>query len=167
MSGIAKRRRKTATKSEREVAARLGGRRVPLSGAGVEKGDGRVPGMYRIENKTTERSHYSLTAMNWHKIHKAARFAGEEPLFHVRMKSSVFGYVEVVVLRREAFFPMVEQFRLGHQIPTKSIRLDAALDYSKPWIHRLQRIEPGLFDYYDVVVTLYTDFLKLHDTKEK
>lgn len=82
---------------EQEIAADLGGRRVPLSGAGAEKCDGRVrrsydvgvtgaretkPG-YRIEVKSTDASVYRLSARTWHLTAKTAMKAGETPLLCV------------------------------------------------------------------------------------
>lgn len=95
---IQRQRKRASSKSERAVAARLGGRVTPGSGTGLEKADGRVRGEFRIENKTTAKDSYRLTHGDWLKLWTAASAAGELPVFHVKMRSAVSGYTEVVVI---------------------------------------------------------------------
>lgn len=66
-------------RQEREVAAQVGGRLTPGSGAGNEKGDVRVKGLARIEAKTTAKKSYALTIEQLAKIEKAALPSGEIP----------------------------------------------------------------------------------------
>lgn len=88
--------RKRATRSEFKVAADLGGRRTPLSGAGVEKADVAVSRKisfkdgilhesddkcYRVEVKTTEAKYYSFASTSWLKVVQAALKKDEIPLF--------------------------------------------------------------------------------------
>lgn len=70
---------KRAKKQERELAARVGGRLTPASGAKAEKGDVRVKGVLRIEAKTTKNKSFSVTLDMIRKIEEAALGCGEMP----------------------------------------------------------------------------------------
>jgi hypothetical protein len=99
----AKQLRKKVAKEETTVAQALGGRRTFNSGAGSEKGDGRVTPTYqtvdglpqevgpsfRIENKITSKPYYVLTAADWEKLVKAAAPLGETPLFTMRLTGTL------------------------------------------------------------------------------
>ncbi len=107
-----KKRKRASAKSERDVATRLGGHRVTASGAGLEKGDGRVRGKFRIENKITSKPFFALKFQDWAMIHRYALGAGEEPLFHIKMGSSIVGALEVLIIRKSYFknlFPEHEE----------------------------------------------------------
>ena len=84
-----------------------------MSGAGAEKGDGRVAQQFtktpqgveetvalplRIENKQTSTSSYTLTALDWHKISTAAARAGEHPLFHIELTVPGVGRVQLAII---------------------------------------------------------------------
>jgi hypothetical protein len=87
--------RKTVKAEEGKLSADLGGRRTFNSGAGDEKGDGRVlrsftresDGVlsetqgYRIESKITKKTSRRLSIQTWLKIEEAAKKAGEVPIF--------------------------------------------------------------------------------------
>jgi hypothetical protein len=109
---------KKTARQERRVATELGGRRVPLSGAGAEKGDGRVAQQYtktaegiqetvgltfRIENKMTGRDSYTLSSSDWDKLHRSATACGEHPLFHIELTVAGLGRAEIVVLTESLF----------------------------------------------------------------
>ena len=86
--GKPKRLRKTpahnrAPKQEAETAKRLGGRVVRGSGCGSEKGDARVEGVIRVENKTTRAKSFSVTREMIAKIESAALSAGEVPAMEI------------------------------------------------------------------------------------
>jgi len=68
---------------ESETAERLGGRVVRGSGCGSEKGDARVEGVIRVENKTTRAKSFSVTREMIAKIESAALSAGEVPALEV------------------------------------------------------------------------------------
>lgn len=104
---------------EHAVAAALGGRRTPLSGAGMVKGDGRVlrgrtalsgppggSGGYRIECKWTAAPSYRLTYAVWRKLVQAANEAQEDPIFVVRVRAldklnrETFAVVRVSLAKR-------------------------------------------------------------------
>lgn len=65
---------------ERELAVKLGGRRVSGSGCGLEKGDVRVKGIVRVEAKTTKANSFSVTKEMVRKIESAALTSGEVPV---------------------------------------------------------------------------------------
>lgn len=107
---------KKTARQERRVAAELGGRRVALSGAGAEKGDGRVAQRYtktaagieervllpmRIENKLTSKSSYTLSAEDWDKLDRSARACGEHPLFHVELSVEGVGSAQVAIIHEK------------------------------------------------------------------
>lgn len=87
-------------KVETTVLALLGGRRTALSGAGMVKGDGRVPRAaegspeaqtgicgYRVESKATAKEFFRLTGQDWADIAASSASAHEEPIFHIRLKA--------------------------------------------------------------------------------
>jgi len=82
------------------VISSLGGRRTFNSGAGDEKGDGRVAQRYtkqdgvvtptelwtiRMESKTTSATQYRLRAADFHDLWVAAAAAAEIPVFHIQL----------------------------------------------------------------------------------
>lgn len=71
---------KRAPKQERETALRLGGQRIPGSGAGDTKGDVRKMRVVRVETKTTKHKSFSVTLDMLHKIEEAALSGGEAPV---------------------------------------------------------------------------------------
>jgi hypothetical protein len=68
-----------APKQERRTARRLGGYRTLASGSGRVKGDVRVPGVARIECKTTQKKSFSVTQDMLAKIEYAAMACDEVP----------------------------------------------------------------------------------------
>jgi len=64
------------------------------SGAGLEKGDGRVPGRFRIETKRPPTEKYRVTVDDWTKIWMAAVQASEVAVFHIKL-----GQHEIIFLR--------------------------------------------------------------------
>lgn len=79
----AKDRRRRATRAEQKICDALGARFTYNSGAGSEKGDGRLYGAYRIEAKSTRTSKYRLTAADWAKLSTNCVHAGETPIFSI------------------------------------------------------------------------------------
>lgn len=108
----AKTYRRSVKREEEKTAAALGGRRTFNSGAGDEKGDGRVPfsyqmvdgepvpvsGGYRLENKMTSKKSYRLSVKDWTKLSRAARREGEEPIFIIRVDRWDFTKRRLVIL---------------------------------------------------------------------
>jgi hypothetical protein len=81
-----KRIRRLSAKQERRVAEALGGRAQRGSGSRIGyKGDGRVYGRFRIENKLTFADSYRVTLSDLHKIRSEC--AGREtPVFEVEFR---------------------------------------------------------------------------------
>lgn len=75
-------------KQEKEIAARLGGRRTAASGSKDEKGDIRVRGIVRIEAKTTKHKSFSVTLDMVRQIEDAALTAGELPCIIVEFNDN-------------------------------------------------------------------------------
>jgi hypothetical protein len=109
----AKSDRKKIARHERQLATELGGRKTFASGAGDEKGDGRVAQRYmlignvpsptvrypmRIESKVTSKSAYTMSSEDWDKLVLAAMRAGEHPLFHIQITVPGIGHVELVLI---------------------------------------------------------------------
>ena len=72
-----------ARKQEKRVAERLGGRTVPGSGSGAVKGDVRLTGVLRLENKCTTKDAFRITRSMLEKIENAALQTGEVPAIQV------------------------------------------------------------------------------------
>lgn len=70
---------KRAKKQEKSWASRTGGKLTPASGARDVKGDVRVKGVLRLENKTTQNKSFSVTLDMVRKIEAAAASGGEVP----------------------------------------------------------------------------------------
>lgn len=85
MARSAKSRKRDSRREEAKTANRLDGRLTFNSGTGSEKGDGRVFGKFRIENKITDTESYRLEGEEFSYIWRQAKMAGEEPIFAVRV----------------------------------------------------------------------------------
>lgn len=74
-------------KQEDALAARVGGKTTPRSGAGGwQKADVRVKGLARIEAKTTKHKSFSVTGEMIQKVEDAAMQAGELPVIVVELE---------------------------------------------------------------------------------
>jgi hypothetical protein len=100
---------------EDRIAADLGGRRVPMSGAGHEKADIRsqqavrlvqgVPELqdglqYRVEAKTTGAANYTFKLQDWIDLTRSADRAGEQPIFAISFVRSRTLHQDFVIIRR-------------------------------------------------------------------
>lgn len=70
---------------EKETASRFGGKQTPRSGAGYIKGDVRVKGFARIENKTTKHNSYSVSVEDIQKLENAVFGSGEIPFMGIEL----------------------------------------------------------------------------------
>lgn len=71
---------------ERDTAKRLGGQTTPRSGAGkFHKGDVRLKGVLRLDNKTTKHRSFSVTADMIQTLEEHAAMSGEFPVFEVEI----------------------------------------------------------------------------------
>ncbi len=94
----AKRTQRSSLRATKNLVTELGGKLVPGSGSGLEKGDGRVLGRFRIETKRPPTGKYRLTFKDWEKIRDAAVRAHEIPVFHL-----VLGNEEYIILRSQDY----------------------------------------------------------------
>jgi len=118
----AKKKMRQSRRQERAVARQLGGGRVPGSGSGDEKGDGRVLRTYRIENKGTANDQYRLTSNEWDKLWIAAVAANEKPIFHIRLLRDTTAGREYVVLETSFAEALLgEDFGQAQSEPKNSI----------------------------------------------
>lgn len=85
MARSTKSRKRDSRREEAKTAGRLDGRLTFNSGTGSEKGDGRVFGKYRIENKITDSESYRLEGEEFDYLWRQAVGAGEKPIFAVRL----------------------------------------------------------------------------------
>lgn len=88
-----KRQRKLAQKQEQRVAAGVGGQATSSSGTSGDKGDGRVYGRYRIENKYTRAKSYRVTRADLQKIRSECVYP-EQPAFQVDFRHPTTQRVE-------------------------------------------------------------------------
>lgn len=72
-----------APAQEKEMAARIGGKTTPASGARDMKGDVRLKSITRLECKTTTKKSFSVTRDMLKKIENASVGSGELPVFVV------------------------------------------------------------------------------------
>lgn len=70
-------------KQEKELAERLGGKRVKGSGSGFDKGDVRVKAVALVEAKVTKNNSFSVTREMMNKLQDAACSQGELPILVV------------------------------------------------------------------------------------
>jgi hypothetical protein len=70
---------------EKETAKRIGGNTVHRSGAGLIKGDVRVKGIARVENKTTIHKSYSVTMETLDKLEAAVAGSCEIPIMQIEI----------------------------------------------------------------------------------
>lgn len=99
--------------SEKKTAGRLGGRLVPMSGAGYEKGDIDLD-LFRVEAKSTVGSAVPLKYDFVVKITKESRAVGKEPALAVTYTTengSPREYGRWVVVREDWFLERVDELR--------------------------------------------------------
>lgn len=70
---------------EKETAKRTGGQVTARSGAGLIKGDVRVKGIARIENKNTIHRSYSVTTETLDKLEAAIAGTSEIPVMQIEL----------------------------------------------------------------------------------
>jgi len=91
--------RKRTQATEDRVAKDHGGNRTPRSGAGHTKGDGRVHGKYRIENKETDGLTYRFHIDEWLFLVGEAMKVGEMPIYHIKLTDRRGRTHEIAVMR--------------------------------------------------------------------
>lgn len=98
-----------APKQEKLTATRLKGVTTKGSGNGVEKGDVRVRGVARVENKTTKYSSFSITLEHLDKLDKAVLGTKEIPFMQIELDS---GNRSFIVIPDIYFEDIVEAIRV-------------------------------------------------------
>jgi hypothetical protein len=98
MKKTAKQTVRASDRAARDFVSGLGGRATRASGAGLEKGDGRVRGKFRTETKCPPTGRYRITYREWEKIWNAAVSGGEVALMHLKLFD-----IELVILRQQDF----------------------------------------------------------------
>ena len=94
---------------EAETAARLGGRVTKQSGGGMfEKGDVRIPGLVKVECKTTKNKSFSVTKDIIEKIEEQALGAGELPVIEVDILNGEHGCYVMPKWALESLLGMVK-----------------------------------------------------------
>lgn len=102
MSGLPKRLRealsdshKRAPRQERLTAQRVGGKVTNGSGNQAEKGDVRVRGVARIENKTTKHASFSVTIEHINKLDAAVLGTKEIPMMAIELLGGTRSFVVI------------------------------------------------------------------------
>ncbi len=78
---------------EKETANRTGGKVIHRSGAGLIKGDVRIKGVARIENKTTKHNSYSVTTETIDKLYAAVAGSKEIPIMQVELNGGTHKFL--------------------------------------------------------------------------
>lgn len=111
MARVHKQNMRATVATEARVAKDYGGSRTPRSGADHIKGDIRAKDKVRIEVKQTAGLSYRLHIDEWDKIEKAAKKAGEMPIFHIVLTDRLGKEHDFTVMRhRDASTIINEHF---------------------------------------------------------
>ena len=78
---------------EIEMAKRVGGKTIHRSGAGLVKGDVRLKGIARIENKTTKYASYGVSVETINKLDDAVAGTDELPILQVELLLGAYKFV--------------------------------------------------------------------------
>lgn len=84
-----------ARQQEKSTAKRIGGVTTKGSGNGVEKGDVRVRGVARVENKTTKHNSFSITTEHLDKLDRAVLGTNEIPMMQIELASGSRSFVVI------------------------------------------------------------------------
>ena len=102
MTSLPKRLRETVTashrrapKQEQETAKRINGKVTKGSGNQHEKGDVRVRGVARVENKTTKHASFSVTVEHLDKLDKAVLGTKELPFMAIELMGGARSFVVI------------------------------------------------------------------------
>lgn len=107
-AGYAQSTRARSSRQERYNARAVGGRLTANSGAGADKGDVKVPGVLREEDKTTLKGSYVLKLADLRKVQAAAR-GDEIPVLSIAFGDNLKD--QFVVVQRGDFNRMFQQHR--------------------------------------------------------
>lgn len=101
---------------EKETADRTGGRTTHRSGAGLIKGDVRIKGIARIENKTTKHRSYSVTCETIDKLDAAVAGSNEIPMMQIELNGGTHKFVLIPDLYLE---DIIECIRIASEQTSK------------------------------------------------
>lgn len=161
--------KKRATRAERQVAQSLGGRRVPFSGSGAEKGDVTVPHKvtqsngtieettlfsFRVEVKSTRGGAFALRVQDWVDIVASAGKAGQVPLMVIQLRPQPHR-VERLVLMYSKFYGGLTEIKpvKWEWEPSRSMLIHGTFPHARQVLLDCER---G-----DLVLCEYNDFLAL------
>lgn len=155
----AKRTVRASLRATKKFVEKLGGRSVPASGAGLEKGDGRVHGRFRIETKCPPTGSYRLTFEDWEKVRDAAVRANEVPVFHIKL-----GPMHEIVFLHEKDYRGLggdrhTEAHLGSQIG-HTIDVHTWIGFRVIWRHINLAVHRGK-KVYELRCIPHTDFIEL------
>jgi hypothetical protein len=97
---------------EKETANRTGGQTTARSGAGLIKGDVRIKGVARIENKTTKYKSYSVTTEIVDKLLNAVAGSNEIPMMQIEINGGTHKFLILPDLYLE---DIIEAIRIATQ----------------------------------------------------
>lgn len=84
-----------SARATENLVSQIGGKKTPASGAWLEKADGRVPGLFRIETKAPPTGKHRLTLKDWNLLWGIAVKAKEVAVFHIKLGPQA----EIVLMR--------------------------------------------------------------------
>lgn len=90
---------RASARATENLVSQIGGKKTPASGAWLEKADGRVPGLFRIETKAPPTGKHRLTFKDWNLLWNIAVRAKEVAVFHIKLATQV----ELVLMREVDF----------------------------------------------------------------
>lgn len=93
---------------EKETAQRTGGSQTPRSGAGRVKGDVRVTGVARIEDKTTKHDSFSVNSEHIRKLENSVIGTREIPVMKVELHNGVVEFFVIPGLYFEEVMDMIK-----------------------------------------------------------
>lgn len=99
-------------KQEIETARRVGGKVTKGSGNQTEKGDVRVRGVARIENKTTKHSSFSVTLDHLNKLDHAVMGTNEIPFMQIELLGGKRSFVLIPNMYLE---DIIEAIRIARE----------------------------------------------------
>ncbi len=101
---------------EQETAKRVGGKTIHRSGAGLVKGDVRLKGITRIENKTTKAASYGVSVETITKLENAVAGSGEIPVLQVEL---LLGACKFIVLPDMYLDDIITAIEFYHEYKNK------------------------------------------------
>ena len=102
---------KRAPKQEKETAKRIGGSLTKGSGNQYEKGDVRVRGVARVENKTTKHASFSVTVEHLDKLDRAVLGTKEIPFMAIELMGGARSFVVIPDIYFEDVIEAIRKYK--------------------------------------------------------